>query len=243
MEIGFYSHVNTKPQATQACVESVRAIYPHAPFAMACDNAYDYTTLCKEHNIQYSHYKTTLGYPSQPYGYLREGVLEWLDRMYFGVSSRLKFTDYFVMLEDDVHIVKPLTIDTSWKMAGQPFLYEGQVNTMPKELLDMIEEFSGVRPERPLYNCGGGSIFKTSVFLNNFEQVRMFFFKKISYIQQSIYPTIGWMDCFMCVFYYLCGHKLVENPYLFNNFPVKIPFDKSTITSDIQIIHNIKDYY
>ena len=67
--------------------------------------------------------------------------------------------------------------------------------------------------------------------------------KNIDYIQDNIYPTLGWMDCFMCVYYLLCGKPLAQNHNLFNNFPTKIPLDMSTVPPGTEIIHNFKDYY
>lgn len=242
MEIGFYSHVNTKPQATLACIQSVRKFYPDNKIVISCDAAYDFTEICKEYNVIYHHNNIVLGYPTQPFGYRRDKVLEWLDRMYRGVIL-MADTDYFVMLEDDVIIHNVLNIDPKWEMAGQPMLYEGQVPSMPDSFLDIIEKFSGVRPKQNFYNCGGGSIFKTSTFLNNYESIRLFLLKNLDHIQDTIYPTLGWMDCFMCVYFLLCGKPLIENKRLFNNFPTKIPLDMSKVPKEVEIIHNFKDYY
>lgn len=244
MEIGFYSHVNTKPKATKACLESVRKFHPQAHIFISCDNAFDFSLLCEELNVKYDHNEVTLGYPTQPFGYRKDGVIEWLDRMYRGVNYLgSKGCDYFVMLEDDVVLVDRVTVNPDWEMAGQPFLYEDQVPPMPEAFLDIIEKVSGKRPSRGTYNCGGGSIFKVRTFLNNYEWIRTFLLKNLDYIQDKVYPTLGWMDCFMCVFYYLCKAELVENKKLYNNFPVKTPFNFSSLPPGIEIVHNFKDYY
>lgn len=241
MNIGFYIHVNTKPKATIACLESVRKFYPDAPISMSCDNAYDFTEEAKRFKCFYKHNNRTLGYPIQPYGYKKNDILEWVDRMHEGVSN-FPETDYFCMLEDDVIILSKLTIDSSWEMAGVPFQYEGQVPAIPVALLNLIENFSGKRPKTNVYNCGGGSIFKTSTFLNNYNKIIQFFNINLDHIQENIYPTIGWMDCFMCVYYYLCGADLIENKRLYNNLPTIIPFDY-VVPEGTEIVHNVKDNY
>ncbi len=239
--LGFYIHVNTKPKATEFCLQNIRKFYPVAPIAVSCDNAFDYTEMCKTYSALYHHNHSSLGYPVNPYGYRLTQVIEFLDRMYAGVKTL--GTDYFIMMEDDAVLVNEVQIDDSWDMAGQPLLYEGQVPIMPEQFLTRIEVFSGVRPKQNFYNCGGGSIFKTSTFLDNFEMVRDFYIKNLEWIQNNVYPTIGWMDCFMCVFFLLCGKDVNQNHRLYNIWPTVIPFDLSSVPDGIDIVHNFKDYY
>lgn len=239
--LGFYSHVNTKPKATEFSLQSIRKFYPDAPIAISCDNAFDYTEMCKKYNVKYFHNDTSLGYPTQPYGYKIDGVLKFLDRMYEGVS--VLGTDYFMMSEDDIVIVAPIKLDDDWHMAGQPLLYDDQVPKMSDKFLDVIEAFSRVRPKQNYYNCGGGSIFKTSTFLENYARVRLFYETNLEYIQQHIYPSLGWMDCFMCVFFLLCGKEINQNHELLNIWPTQIPYDLTKVPPDVSIVHNFKDYY
>ena len=114
---------------------------------------------------------------------------------------------------------------------------------MPNEFLDIIEKFSGVRPKQNFYNCGGGSIFKTKTFLDNYFDIRFFLENNLDYIQDNIYPTLGWMDCYMCVFYLLCGKDVVQNTKLHNNWPIKIPLDFNEVPVGTNLVHNFKDYY
>jgi len=241
MEIGFYSHVYRNLRATQGCLESIRKFYPSNPIVISCDGGEDYSYLCTRYNATYFYNKKHLGYPTQPYGFRVDDALEWLDRMYRAVLQMN--TEYFIMMEDDVLLVKKITIDKNWDMAGQPMLYEGQVPLMPEPFLDIIEKYSGVRPKQNYYNCGGGSIFKTSTFLNNYESIRVFLTKNMDKIQTTIYPTLGWLDCLLCVFFLLCGKQLNENKRLYNNFPLQRPFKKEVLTPEIEIVHNYKDLY
>lgn len=241
MEIGFYSHVNVVPNATRACLESVRKFYPDAPIVLSCDNGYDFSEMAGKYNTLYHHNSNVaLGYPVQPYGYKKKNALEWLDRMYRGVS--LLDTEYYCMLEDDVLLVSNITIDKNWQMAGHPFLFEDQVPRMPEVLMTAIEKFSGKRPSTDTYNCGGGSIFKTSTFVDNYSRVREFLDENFNFIQNYVYPTIGWMDCLMCTYFYLCGADQVENKRLYNILPRMIPFN-FVYPEGTEIIHNFKDYY
>jgi hypothetical protein len=240
--VGFYNHVNTKPKATEYSLQSIRKFYPEGAIALSCDNAFDFTEMAKKYNAVYHHNTdVTLGYPVQPFGYRKDKVIVWLDRMYHGVIT-LK-TDYFVFMEDDVHVINPIIIDPSWEMAGHVLQYPGQVYAMTPPLLDMIEQFSGVKPKQNFYNCGGGSIFKTSTFIDNYTRVRQWFIDNLDYVQDNHYPTLGWMDAFLCVFYLLCGKELTQNPKLYNNWPIKIPFPVNQVPEGTYLVHNFKDYY
>lgn len=239
--IGFYNHVNTKPKATEASLQSIRKFYPDAPIALSCDNAFDFTEMAKKYNAVYHHNYVTLGYPIQPFGYRKDKVVEWLDRMHKGVQTLN--TDYFVFMEDDVHVIAPIEIGEGWEMAGHVIQYEGQVYAMPPKLLNMIEQFSGVRPKQNFYNCGGGSIFKTSTFLDNYTEIRYWLYENLDYIQENLYPTLGWMDAFLCVFYLLCGKGITQNPKLYNNWPIRIPFPANEVPAGTYLVHNFKDYY
>ena len=242
MTLGFYSAgVNTQTKATEFCLQNVRKFYPNAPITISGDNSFDYTDMCAKYDATYYHYNNSLGYPSQPYGYKLSAVLEFLDRMYRGVQT-LK-TDYFMMLEDDIVIMSLINLDDNWDMCGQPLLYDGQVPIMPESFLDIIEQYCGVRPKQNYYNCGGGSIFKTSTFLDNYHDIRQFCIDHLEHIQNSIYHTIGWLDCLMCVFFLLCGKDLNQNSELLNIWPTQKPYDLSTVPSNISIVHNYKNYY
>lgn len=240
--IGFYNHANNKLQATEASLLSVRLIYPDAPYAITCDNGYDFSELCQRHNVQYFHFYESCGYPIQPYGFRLPNVLRWLDRMYMGVSTLE--TDYFLTWEDDCILLDKLTIDPNWQAAGHNNLHSQEPgNDLPPTLLNMIADFSGHQPLTSKYNCGGGTMFNTKTFLDNYSSVRSWFVKNLTAIQDSVYPTLGWMDCFMTVYFMLCGKDISVNPELLNIWPTQIPYDINKTPQGIKILHNFKDYY
>lgn len=247
MQLGFYLYThgtrqeNTLPKASIFCIQAVRKIYPENPFVLSCDNGYDFSELAQKHKLIYHHNHVSLGYPQTDFGYTRDELLEWLDRMYRGVT--LLNTDFFMMLEDDVYLLKPVTLKPEWECVGQMRTHEEQVPKMPPEFLNMIHTFSGIKPIHDYYTTGGGSIFKTKTFVENYFQVRHFIKTNFEFIQQNIYKTIGWMDCMMCVFYMLCGKTLTQNERLYNNFPTVKPFDVSSLPEHIEILHIYKDYY
>ena len=239
--LGFYSNVYQNLNATEFCLQNIRKHYPDSPIHIQCDGGLDYTELCKKYNSVYRHNGRRIGYPQSDRGYELCDVIEFLDRMYKSVS--VMGTDYFIMMEDDVVILDQITIQEEWHMCGQPLLYEEQVPHMPTEFLDFIEKFSDIRPKQNFYNCGGGSIFKTSTFIDNFYRIREIYKTELENIQNTIYPTIGWIDCFLCVFFLLCGKEVNQNQNLLNIWPTQKPFDLTSVESHITIVHNFKNYY
>lgn len=240
--IGFYNPASIYPYATEASIASVRLVYPNAPISMSCDNSkYDYSDLCQRFGVKYFHYYETIGYPSGALGYTKKNMLTWLDRAFVSVSQL--GTDYFSMWEDDCILVKKITIEPDWIMAGHCFLFEDQVPKMPDSFLKLIEDFSGVRPSTNLYNCGGGSLFHTKTFLDNYQRIRQYWHTNFDRIQREIYSAVGFIDCFITLFFYMCGAKLVENHRIHNNYPLQKPFDFAKLSNDIEIVHYVKDLY
>jgi hypothetical protein len=241
MQIGFYCYVYNNSKATRACLESIRSVYPDHPIVVSCDNGNNFAALCQEKKAIYHHYENRIGYPSTDSGYNKAQLIEWLDRMYRGVC--LLNTEFFMMVEEDVKLLKSITLDSKWECVGQPRMYEDQVPPMPAEFLNIIHTFSGVKPIHNYYTTGGGSIFKTQTFLENFFHIRHFLMQNFDFIQQHIYKTIGWMDCMMCVYFMLCGKTLTENHNLYNNFPTIKPLDINSLPKHIEIVHLFKDFY
>ena len=239
--IGFYDHANTHPNATEFMIRSIRKFYPDAPIVISTDNVSGYESMTKQYNCIYQPHNCTLGPQTQPFGYRKDKAIEWLDRLHQGVKEMN--TDFFTMMEDDVVILSDIHLEPEWEMVGHVLQYPGQVPAFPQALVDMIVDYSGVVPKKNYYTTGGGSFFKTSTFLENYDSVRSWLITHIDTIQDNFYPTLGWMDSYMTVFYLLCGKDLTENPRFYNIWPTKIPFDLSTIPPEYNLVHNFKNYY
>lgn len=236
--IGFFNCVSTQPKATEHSVQSIRKFHPDSFFMIACDAGPDYYTLCKQYNIEYYHSQKNLSYPVQPYGYRKEKILEWLSRFY--IACIKTDTTHLMMVEDDVVLVKPVTVEDDWEVAGHATTH---ANLFHPEFTKMIHEYSGVYPDVQGYGAGGGSIFKVKTFLDNYFGVVEFIDKNADYIQDNFYPTMGWMDCYMTYYYLLCGKKYTNNPYLFNIWPTDKNYDINNVPSEMKIVHNYKNYY
>lgn len=240
MNLGFYNHASNKPNATEGMTISVRTIYPDAPFVMGCDNSYDYTDLCKKYNCTYYHNYTSIGYAPNPSGYSLEMMMLYFDRMYVAVTTL--DTEYFMMLEDDVIILD--TIDIVPDVGGMGFIRDprAEANQLHPQLISMIEDYSGVKPIYDQYNCAGGTIFRSKDFVDNYAKIRAWFGKNTNKVKE-FYPTIGFIDCFMFIWYLLAGQTVIENKKLYNIWPIDRNFDLSRVPAGFTIVHNYKNLY
>ncbi len=236
-----FSHLASagKKLSTEKMVQQVRKFYPGAEtyYMVGSDASDDLLDITTRFTCHYKLYDTKLGYPS----YDAIKTIEWLSR--FRQACLECRTSHIMMMEDDVWIKKRLTIHDDWEMAGHDIRIG---NIIPDFIIDSIEEFSGKRPLTNQYGCGGGSIFKVSTFLDNYDKVIPWFKDNHDKFQQQ-YNPLGFMDCFMVVYYMLCGKNYSVNPYLTDTHQHQKGFDFDKFVEEqpehIQIINNYKKYY
>jgi hypothetical protein len=224
-----------KKLSTEKMVENVRKYYPDTYYFLGSDSADDLSNI---DNVKYFYFTDKVGYPS----YSLEKILKWFER--FKLACQECNTSHIMMMEDDVWIKKPITVEDDWEMAGHNITIG---NVIPDFIIDSITEFSGKKPLTNQYGCGGGSIFKVSTFLDNYDRVIQWF-KMNHDLFQMRYNPLGYMDCYMQVYYYLCGKDYTVNPYMtdthhhtndgydYDDFVLSTPLH-------IEIVNNYKKYY
>lgn len=234
-----------KNTATLETVKRIRQIYPDAYYFLASDAVDDLSPIAKQYNLDYEFFTFKLGYPQQPFGYRHEKVCEFLRRLHIACSRA--GTSHILMVEDDVLVLKPITVMPDWELAATFLGTDGIGNLITDPVVELIEFFSGQRPNVKQYGACGGSMFKVETFLENYQKVTEFFRDHLSTLQDQFNPTLGWIDCFMTVFYLLCGKPYTINPYLadthnrhpeydYDGFVAKLP-------ATIEIVNNYKKYY
>ena len=228
-----------KKISTGKIVENIRKHYPYPTYYMiGSDAADDLSDIAKDNHCHYKWHKDKVGYPS----YNLEKILIWFER--FKDACQNCNTSHIMMTEDDVWIKKQITVKDEWEMAGWDIKIG---NVIPDFIIDSITEFSGKRPLTNQYGCGGGSIFKVSTFLENYDRV-IEWFKKNHDTFQPQYQPLGFMDCYMVVYYMLCGKDYSVNPYLtdtHHHTNDRYDFDKFVRDQPehIEIVNNYKRYY
>ena len=235
-----FSHLASagKKTSTKHIVKQTRKIYPTAYYLLVSDAADDLWSIATVNRCEYKKYESKLGYPS----YNADKTIQWFER--FRKACLECKTSHIMMMEDDVWIKKPLTVEDDWEMAG----WDVKVgNIIPDNIIDSITEFSGKKPLTNQYGCGGGAIFKVSTFLDNYDRVIQWFKDNHDKFQPE-YQPLGFMDCYMVVFYMLCGKDYTANPYLtdthhhtndgydYDDFVMSQPIH-------IEIVNNYKKYY
>jgi hypothetical protein len=235
-----FSHLTTpgKKEATKNIMKNIRKYHHDAFYFIGSDAADDFYYLATINNCKFKKFNERLGYPS----YDSHKTLEWL-RRFKEICSQAN-TSHIMMVEDDVWIRKQITVDDSWEMAGHDIKIG---NVIPDNIIDSITEFSGKRPLTNQYGCGGGSIFKISTFLENYDRVTEWFKKNHDTFQQQ-YSPLGYMDCYMVVYYMLCGKDYTANPYMTDtHHHTNDGYDYDDFVNSqpihIEIVNNYKKYY
>jgi hypothetical protein len=238
--ISFFHIASLYPKATDFAINRVRIFHPDSYYFLASDGIDGYESLAEKYNTDFIKYDNRTGGPIGAHGYRIDGVLEFLNR--FKTACERCNTSHIMMMEDDVYIKKEITVDENWELACHYILGNG----IHSNLIDEIEKYSGFRPKVPNYSAAGGSIFKVSTFLNNFDRITEWFKNNLHQVQ-TYYPTLGWIDCFMAVYFYLCGKDYVVNPYMVDTHVHRPGFNYeyflNCLSDNIQIINNYKKYY
>lgn len=239
--ISFFHIASVYPRATEEVVRNIRKYHPDNFYYLCVDGVGNYEYVAETFKTNYRFYTNRIGGPKEDYGFRLDGTLEFLSR--FRDACLKCDTSHMMMVEDDVLLVKPVTVQDDWQMACHDIKIG---NIIPDFVHDMIESHSGVESSFTQYGAGGGSIFNVKTFLDNYERNIEFFKNNFDQIQSN-YPTIGYIDCFMVVYYLLCGKSYTVNPHLTDTHNHKPGFDYETFISNqseqIQIINNYKKYY
>lgn len=241
MSISFFHMASVYPKATAKIVENVREHHPKDYYFLGVDNTFSYQHIADQYKTDYKYYHNKIGGPIGDYGYRLDNTLKFLAR--FKTACQSANTSHIIMMEDDVLIVKPITVDPEWEHACADTKVG---NIVPESIITLIEEHSGKRPTFTQYGAGGGSIFKVSTFLEYYDS-NIEWFKKYFDMIQMVYPTIGYIDCFMNVYYWLAGKDYSVNPHRADTHNHRPGFDYETFISnqppEIEIINNYKKYY
>lgn len=240
-DISFFHIASIHPKATLETIKNVRQHHPNNFYFLGVDGVGSYEYIAEEYNLSYRFYMDHVGGPVGDYGYRLNGVLEFLTR--FREACLKCGTSHIMMLEDDVLITKPVTIEKEWEMACH---YISHGNKLHPVLLEKIQNFTGKECSVDYYGAGGGSIFSTSTFLSNYNSIVSWFKENFDEVQK-VYPTIGYIDCFMVVYYLLCGRDYTVNPHLTDTHHHYSGYDYDgfvkNISDSIQIVNNYKKYY
>lgn len=235
--LGAYHQSYKNKVATEEAIKSFRVYYPNNPYFLISDGGDDFSDIAKKYNCIYHHSSINLGYrhhtdPSGIYGYTANEVLEWISRFKLGCLNTE--ADHIIMMEDDVHICKPFTVSDEVEFCGMSF----PGNKFNSKLIEYFTSKYDAIFYNDWYGSGGGSIFKTKTFLENYDRIYNIFKDEIEYVKKEVDHRFGWVDFFMTVYYYLCGKKYTINPY-----HTEVSHNPNWQNSDCAIVHQYKKFY
>jgi hypothetical protein len=236
MTLGFIHSASNQLKSAEFVMQNIRQHYPDSSYIVLVDKGADYHPLATKYNTEILHCQKYNGYPVQPYGYQPKQVMEFLERMWIGCIRCSE--DYVMMVEEDVVVLKPITIPEGTIVMGYNTI-DG--NDYPPEFIKMIESSCGREPNFKKYGSCGGTIFHRETFLDYFPMYMDFVDNQLSHVLKY-YPTAGWIDCFMTYLFQLGGLDYTPNPRLFNIHPRQM-FDLSKVPADAEIVNNFKNYY
>lgn len=235
--IGIYHWTGNNRSAVDASIASFRKYNPNAPYFLSCDGGADHYDICKKYNVEYLHSQYNIGYPSPYWGHTKENIFVFLQRMLHACISMN--TTHFVISEDDVICLNEIQFDEDWEMAAYNITEGNYIN---QEILDACERISGVKPNKAQYGAGAGTIFKTRTFVENFGKVIDFYYDNFDEFHQRQHQ-LGWNDCFLQIYFYICGKSYSVNPRLHNIFPENPNVNLDELKQQYDIVHNYKNFY
>jgi hypothetical protein len=240
--LSFALFTSNQPAGADFTLSTVRKFYPDTYVCILPDANDGYTDLAHKYNAECFYPLNRLGYPSQPFGWRKKSVIDFLERLH--IACLRCNTTHIMYTEEDVVIFKPLNIPDDAELIGFKTCYpDGSKfpNGFPNEFMRIIEEFSGVKPNVTSYGAQGGCVLKVDTFVDNFQRIKKFISENLDYIQDNIYPTAGWIDCFLTWFYLLCGKRYIFNPNYMEVFDRN--FEYSQAAPQYEIATHYKKHY
>jgi hypothetical protein len=163
VSISFFHIASVYSEATKSVIENTRKHHKDDFYFLGIDGMHEYQQIADDNNCHLQKY-SAIGGPIYPNGYNLEHTLEFLDR--FHTACQMATTSHIIMMEDDVLILKPITVDPNWEHACADTKIG---NVIPEPVHDLIEHHCGKRPTFKQYGAGGGSIFKVKTFLDHYD--------------------------------------------------------------------------
>lgn len=221
--LGFLIPSSKQVESCDLVLSYIRKHYPTSYcIVLGVKDGPDYYDVCKKYNAEYFQSNKKLDYPKEPYGWRKHEVIDFLEKFY--IAFMRSDTTHMMYVEEDTLVLNPITLTDDMEIMGFKTSWpDGSKlpNGFPDKFIEIIKEYSGKTPNVTGYGAGGGVIFKKDTFVENFPKIKKFIEEKLDYIQENIYPTAGWIDCFLTYYYLLCGKDYVYNPLaviIDNNF-------------------------
>jgi hypothetical protein len=161
MSIGAFYQCHKRPLAFEMCLKSFRQSYPTSDLIVFNDGGDVHLEgVARKYDATYF-YREKTGNGVALYFNSAESTMEWLRRLQMALD--LIKEDYFILLEDDVKVVKKIESELLFDINGSKYDFF---------LHESLQKYLGSR-EKLFYGGGGGSIFKKDFFKKVFQDARL----------------------------------------------------------------------
>lgn len=203
--LGVYHQSYYNKKAFQFAYSSFREHFPTSPYVIYSDNGDDFS----EYASEYCYYRRSdvRNYGTGDNAYWRANV-----DMFINYYTRIKDacelckTDYMLIMEDDVYVRKPFQITEDFDVVG-PCVAQLDSYLIGFITRTMNKEFNWH------YGMCGGSMFRTSIFVDNFntiiENLRKY---QETLSKESIISCVG--DGNLTVQFHLLGYDYKCSPWI-----------------------------
>lgn len=220
----FQCHKNYK--ATEFALKVFRSAYPTSTIILLSDNGYDYSKFVDEYNVIYFHETSSCppSFDAKDTEKHKLCIQRW--QHYLPLIKE----DYFMILEDDVLVLKPY---------DEPFLgtINGNcINVLSSEIFKKIPDSPFLPETNVFYSGHGGSVYHKTQFLHAISNPLRNEFLFTNWYQLGLGPVICF-DIFCSLVVLLDGGTIHH---------LKTHKEKYTNTNSLfeaHVIHQFKDLY
>lgn len=216
------------------------------PITIVSDGGKDFTEVATKHNCNYIHSFMNIGLGGKSKakidseykidltsGSIKDELLVYVHRFYQACKLCVeKKADYIMVLEDDVYITNPISINTSWD-----FCAGHTTNNVHEEVFKYINNKYNVKCNTNVYCCCGGSIFKTKIFVERYYDIVRFLEEDFDYLH-GLDKLVGHVDCTFHLIYFVLGCKYSINPQF-----TEVNRNPDWNNKRYSIVHNYKELY
>ena len=225
MIIGSYLQVFKDDGKADFVLSRFRTHFPTEPIFLVSDKGDNFTSLAAKHGCKYLYSDFNTGI--DPQGWNKEQTIVWLNRIRNGISYCN--SEYLIYLEDDVLVRHNNLILMDYPVTGVC------VNHINPFFIQYLETLTGNIFNTNLYGTIGGSIYKCSYFIQEFDKIIGLIQNHWDIINCS--ANIGYQDQLIPSFFMALGYQYVVNPNL-----VESRFCPGWRNSSYALVHG-KDIY
>ena len=237
--IGYYFN---QPKATLEAVKNYRSFYPTGTLVMINDGGVPETEeIATKFNGIYHPYPNNIGF-----GDNNDDInltIEWLERFFKAIE--LIQEDYFIILEDDVKIYRPInTSKIDAEMIGH-----NPNNYLPVKATAYLKQFNNKIPsncERIYYGGAGGSICKTDYFkqiLKEDWKQELITYAELTKRNHKNEQSWYFNDCGLTFLCWRYGGALKQNPEFDEFHDHNRTIHRKIKENQITIAHKYKEFY